>query len=53
MGFYNTLGWVKKFVYNGILSVKINNVLESYFQSAKGVRQGDPLSPFIFNASVQ
>jgi hypothetical protein len=38
--------WVKKVLHNGTVSVKINNEVGKYFQSAKGVRQGDPLSPF-------
>jgi hypothetical protein len=41
--------WVKKVLHNGTVSVKINNEVGKYFQSAKGVRQGDPLSPFFFN----
>jgi hypothetical protein len=35
---------------NYIVCVKINNFLVPYFQSAKWVRQGDPLSSFLFNS---
>ena len=28
--------------------MKINNEVQHYFQSAKWVRQGDPLSPLLF-----
>ena len=29
--------------------MKMNDVMGPYFQSAKGVRQGDPMSPTLFN----
>ena len=35
--------------YRGTVCVKINNTLGPYFVSHKGVRQGDPLSPILFN----
>ena len=41
--------WIRKILHNGTISVKINNQVASYFQSAKGVRQDDPLSPILFN----
>jgi hypothetical protein len=41
--------WVRQSLHNGTVSVKINNEVGPYFQSAKGVRQGDPLAPFLFN----
>lgn len=44
--------WIKEVVMKGTLSVKLNNEIGSYFQSGKGVRQGDPLSPFLFNLAA-
>ena len=40
-------GWVEKILHNGTLSIKLNNETGPYFQSHKGVRQGDPYFPFI------
>jgi hypothetical protein len=36
-------------VSGGTVSVKLNNILGPYIKSHKGVRQGDPLSPILFN----
>lgn len=44
--------WIRKVVMAGTLSVKVNNETGPYFQSGKGVRQGGPLSPFLFNIAV-
>lgn len=33
----------------GTVSVKLNNSLGPYIKSHKGVRQGDPLYPILFN----
>lgn len=41
--------WIKQVVTGGTVSVKINNKIGNYIKSFKGVRQGDPLSPILFN----
>lgn len=33
----------------GTVSIKVNNSCGPYIKSFKGVRQGDPLSPILFN----
>ena len=49
-GFSETwCGWIKKVVSNGTVSVKLNDKIEPYFVSHKRVRQGNPLSPILFN----
>jgi hypothetical protein len=44
--------WIKEAISKGTLSVKINDVLGPYFGSFKGVRQGDPFAPFLFNMAA-
>jgi hypothetical protein len=41
--------WVKQCLFEGTVCVKINDEMGPYFQSSKGVRQGDPMSPTLFN----
>lgn len=46
--------WIKQVVSRGTVSIKINNSRRPYIKSFKRVRQGDPVSPILFNfAAVQ
>jgi len=44
--------WVEKFTQGGNDNIKVNDQLGSYFQTRKGLRQGDPILPILFNIVV-
>jgi hypothetical protein len=44
--------WVASFMEGGHVGIKINDQVDQNFQTKKGVRQGDPLSPILFNIVV-
>jgi hypothetical protein len=41
--------WIKQVVSGGRVGVKINEEPGNFFKTHKGLRQGDPLSPLLFN----
>ena len=41
--------WVESFVSGGSVAIKVNEDVGNYFQTRKGLRQGDPASPILFN----
>jgi hypothetical protein len=41
--------WIEDFVTKGSVGVKVNDNISHYFQTHKGLKQGDPLSPILFN----
>jgi hypothetical protein len=43
------IDWIMKSVCGGWVAVNLNGELGHYFRSYKGLRQGDPLSPLLFN----
>jgi hypothetical protein len=44
--------WVASFMEGGHVGVKVNDTVGQKFQTKKWVRQGDPLSPLVFNIVV-
>ena len=41
--------WIESFVSGGSVGIKVNDDIGHYFQTKKGLRQGDPMSPILFN----
>jgi hypothetical protein len=44
--------WVTKCIQGGSVGIKVNDDIGHYFQTLKGLRQGDPLSPMLFNIAA-
>lgn len=42
------VGWIRSCITTSMFSMKINGELGGYFESATGLRQGGPLTPYIF-----
>ena len=41
--------WIQDFGTGGSVAIKVNDDVGHYFQTKKGLRQGDPMSPMLFN----
>jgi hypothetical protein len=42
--------WVATFVQGGSVGIQVNDDIGHYFQTLKGLRQGDPLSPMLLTS---
>jgi hypothetical protein len=43
------ISWIKSFVTGGSVAINVNEDVGHFFQTRKDLRQGDPLSPILFN----
>jgi hypothetical protein len=44
--------WMREILHRGSVGVTINNMEGEFFEIGKVLRQGDPLSPILFNLVV-
>jgi hypothetical protein len=43
------ISWINSFVTGGSVAVDVHDEIAHFFQTRKGLRQGDPISPLLFN----
>jgi hypothetical protein len=46
------ISWVQSFISGGSVAINVNDEVGHFFQTKKGLRRGDPLSPLLFNIVV-
>ncbi|KAL8091842.1 hypothetical protein AgCh_034194 [Apium graveolens] len=47
------IGWIRECISMSAYSVIINGQMHDFFRGEKGIRQGDPLSPYLFTLVMQ
>lgn len=46
------IDWVMSTLTDGHVAIMVNDIIGPYFKTRKGLRQGDPLSPILFNIAA-
>jgi hypothetical protein len=41
--------WIEDMVTGGSVGIKVNDEIGPYFQTKRGLKQGDPMPPILFN----